>query len=763
MYHFRNLHDINLSYKRILLRVALDIPLKNGKVEEDFRIREILPTLAYLLKKNCSVVLLTWLGRPDGKVVSQYRLDPVAQRLSQLIRRPVKKVNDCIGLKVREAIFDLQPGQILMLENTRFHPEEMTAEPRFATELADGFDLEVFDAFAQSHRVHASTTGLLDYLPAVSGFLLEKELAALQGALYSPVRPLLLIIGGAKVSDKIELASKLVSRVDKILVGGACANVFLKARGEPVGKSYLADIFVNQAKIDSAKDYFQIAKKLLDKYPNKIILPQDLVASVDKKGTKTKVVDLEKEDINKDWAYYDIGPKTRKIFIKQVNRAGTILWNGPMGMFENPKFETGTASLVKAVAESEAVSLGGGGDTEQIIGKYNLAGKFSHVSTGGGAMLEFLSGKKLPALEALVQNQKNKKIWNLAPRSVVKFTAENNPYFKHRFLNLKEILGPAQKRKFGVPAANIRSKYILDAVLAAAFKERSPVIIEIAESEMDYCNLPPQRLVELIVERLPKLEKKYGYKIPLAVHGDHFKKDLTLVDQAVRAGFSSVAVDQSEYPLPYNIRITKSVVRKVHSLGVSVEGEIGEIGQAQAAKEQLVGKEVLKYVPTVAEAVDFIAKTGIDVFAGFFGNYHGRYKKPATITWQRMKAIDRAIKRRGWRVPLVLHGSSYLKTENLDPIKVYRQAIKCGCHKFNYATMLSDILKENLPSSLVKRMVKYTKSEKNWRQALGRYEKEIDKLDKKVLDQAVAEIEKHIRLMMKKAWKCSGKKKYYRL
>jgi phosphoglycerate kinase len=761
MYHFKNIHDINLSYKRVLLRVALDLPLKDGKVTEDFRIREILPTLAYLLKKNCSVVLLTWLGRPDGKVVPKYRLDPVAKRLQYLIKRPIKKINDCVGLEVRQAGFDLQPGEILMLENVRFHPEEMAADSKFAAEIADGFDLEVFDAFAQSHRVHASTTGLLNYLPTVSGYLLEKELMALQGVLHNPTRPLLLIIGGAKVSDKIELTSHLINKVDKVLVGGVYANVFLKARGEPMGKSFLSDVFVNQAK-GGKKDYLAIARDLLHKYPEKIILPEDLVAAPSAESKTTKVINLEKYDIDKDWAYFDIGPATIKLYLKQINRAATILWNGPMGMFEKPQFETGTAKLVQAVAESTAVSIGGGGDTETIIGKYDLAGKFSHVSTGGGAMLEFLSGKKLPALEALIKNQKNKALWNFTPRPVVEFNSHSNPYFRYPFLNLQKMLAPAQKYKFGVPALNIRSKYILDAVLEAAFEEHSPVILEVAESEMGYCNMYPERLMDLILERLPKLEKKYGYRVPITVHADHVKKDLAIADRAVKAGFSSVAVDQSEYPLPQNIRITKSVVRKVHSLGVSVEGEIGEIGQAQAAAGQIVGPEVLKYVPTVEEAVEFVAKTGIDVFAGFFGNYHGRYQRPATITWGRMRQIRRAFLRHGWPVPLALHGSSYLTTKEFNNTQIARQALKSGCYKFNHATILSDILKDNLPSQLVARMNRYAGGEKLWRKALAKYEKEIDKLDKKILDQAIAKIKEHVAVWMREAWKSSGKKKYYR-
>ncbi|MFA5358219.1 MAG: phosphoglycerate kinase [Patescibacteria group bacterium] len=763
MYHFKTIQDIDISYKKVLLRVALDIPLRHGKVAEDYRIRQILPTLAYLLKKNCSAVIVTWLGRPDGKVMEEYRLDPVAKRLSQLIRRPVKKVNDCVGPESQKAVFDLEPGEILMLENTRFHPEEMSADPDFTRRLADGFDIEVFDGFAQSHRVHASTTGLLDYLPTVSGFLLQKEMDALGGVLHQPSRPLTLIIGGAKVSDKIGLTANLISKADKVLIGGVCASVFIKARGQDVGQSYLADVFVNQAKKGGKKDYFAIAKFLLKKYPNKIMLPLDMIAASDKKGTKTKVVDLVTDDIPKGWSFFDIGPETVKMFAKQINRSKTVLWNGPMGMYENKKFETGTASLVKAVAGSDAVSIGGGGDTEELIGKYGLAGKFSHVSTGGGAMLEFLSGKKLPVLEAMVKNQHNIRLWRLGPKPVVAFTKENNPYFRYPFHNLKEILGPAQRNKFGVPACNIRSKYILDAVLQAAFEERSPVILEIAESEMGYCNIPPERMIDLVLERLPKLEKKFGYRVPVCLHADHMQKDLLLAERAMKAGFSSALIDQSAYPLDYNISVVRSFVQKAHPLGITIEGEIGQIGQGMSGKGQLVGKDVLTHAPSVHEAVEFISQTGVDAFAGFFGNYHGKYEKEATIVWPRIKQIDKQIKKRVWTVPIVLHGTSYLRTKDFDHIKVYHQAIKCGMHKFNYGTMLSDIFKDYLPQKLVDKMDNFAEGgEENWKKGLGHYEKEIDALDPAVLKKAVDGIKKHVKEMMKKAWYCSGKVKLYK-
>ncbi|MFA6534431.1 MAG: phosphoglycerate kinase [Patescibacteria group bacterium] len=763
MYSFKSLHDIDLSYKRVLLRVALDVPLKDGRVAEDFRIREILPTLAYLLKKNCSVVILTWLGRPDGKVVAKYRLDPVAKRLEQLIRRPVRKVNDAVGRAAKKAIFDLQPGQILMLENIRFYPGEMAAEQGLAAELADGFDYEVFDGFAQSHRVHASTTGLLNELPAVAGYSLEKELSALGGVLDQSARPLVLLIGGAKASDKIELISHLLARADKVLVGGAVATVFLKARGEAVGKSFLSDVFVNQAKAGARKDYFKLAKELLEKYHHKIILPEDLVAAAGPESRQTKIIDLEQADLPKNWGFYDIGPKTVKLYAKQFSRAGTILWNGPMGKYETRQFSAGTRQLASAVAGSSAVTLAGGGDTETVIQEEKLVGKFSHVSTGGGAMLEFLSGRRLPALEALSENQKNHKLWTASPRAAVDFTKENNPYWRVDFVNLRQILGPAIKQKFGVPALNVRSPYILDAILGAAFAERSPVIVEIAESEIGYTGISPERLVKLIVERLPKLEKKYGYKIPVALHLDHLKHDLSLATRAVKAGFSSLAIDQSEYPLPQNIKTTRAMVKRVHSLGVSVEGEIGEIGQAQAS--QMPGitlKKLLKFVPTVSEAVEFVAETGVDVFAGFFGNYHGRYNGPATITWGRMKEISRAFQKRGWAVPLALHGSSYINTKEFNRVKICQQALNCGCRKFNHATALSDILRDNLPRALVQAMIKAGGSQPaDWRKALGKFELQISRLDKKILDRATAKIQEHIQMMMREAWRSAGKGKNY--
>ncbi|MBI5621680.1 phosphoglycerate kinase [Candidatus Falkowbacteria bacterium] len=763
MYHFKNLTDVNLSYKRVLLRVALDVPLKNGRVVEDFRIREMLPTLAYLLKKNCAVVIVTWLGRPTGKPDQKYRLDPVARRLQQLIRRSVKKVDDTVGAAAREAIFDLQPGEILMLENTRFNPGELTNDPQFASALADGFALEVFDAFAQAHRVHASTTGLLDHLPAVSGYLLDKELAFLEGVFRAPDRPLVLAVGGAKVSDKIGLVASLIKKVDRVLIGGVCASVFLKAQSRAVGKSFLTDVFVNQAKRGSRQDSLAIARQLLRHYSHKIVLPVDMVAAPSITSRSTRVINIDRDTMDQRLAFYDIGPRTIKLFLRELRQAKTILWNGPMGVFEQKAFERGTAELVKAVAGSQAISIGGGGDTEEIIAKYKLAGKFSHVSTGGGAMLEFLSGKKLPALESLAQNQRTSRLWNFAPQPIVPFTAGNNPYYRYRFLNLKEILAPAAAHHFGVPACNVRSKYILDGILNAAFKEHSPVIIEIAESEMAYCGISPEHLAEMVLARLPKLEKKYGYRIPVTLHADHVRKDLTIIDRAVKAGFSSCLADQSSYPFTQNIRITKSVVRKLHSLGVSIEGEVGQIAAEVSREQQVTGlANVLKLAPSVSEAVAFVGQTGVDAFAGYFGNHHGKYAKPATIVWGHMKKISRALRRRGLAVPLVLHGTSHLTTETLNHIQVYHTAIKCGCAKFNYSTMLSDILRTHLPKSLDARMVKFAGGEAGWRKSLGAFAKEIDRLDTKILRAMTQDVEDHVRLMMREAWRSSGKAKYYR-
>ncbi|MFA6254499.1 MAG: phosphoglycerate kinase [Patescibacteria group bacterium] len=397
----------NLKGKTVLFRVAYDIPLKQkGKgwvVADDRRIAETIPTLNYLLKNQCKVVILSWLKRPGGKVVDKYRMDPVAKALSHLIKKPVKKLNDCIGPKVMAEIKKLKPGQILMLENVRFYPQEEEGNKMFAALLVQGIDLIVFDAFAQAHRVHSSTTGITKFLPTYAGFLLEKELKALSQINKNPKRPLVIVLGGAKISDKINVLQELVKIADKVLIGGGLANVFLKAQRVPIGQSFIEDVFVDKARRKKV-NFTKLAKRLLKRYKSKIILPVDLLAGnkIDEHSL-VELVDLENHEvINKRWLFLDIGPKTVANYLAEIKKAKTIFWNGPMGVFEIDKFAFGTKKVSEAVARAKATTVIGGGDTEVIAAKYKLEDKFDHISTGGGASLEFLAGKELPALKNII-------------------------------------------------------------------------------------------------------------------------------------------------------------------------------------------------------------------------------------------------------------------------------------------------------------------------------------------------------------------------
>ena len=404
---FKSIKNVkDLKGKKILYRVAYDITLtKKGKsyiVPDNRRIKETLPTIEYLLKKGASLVIMSWLKRPDGKVVKRYRMDPVARELSKLIGKPVKKVDDCIGVKVQDEINKLKPGKLLMLENVRFHKEEMTNNSKFAKQLTKGLDLIVFDAFAQSHRIHASTTGIQKYLPTYTGLLLEKEITILNKIIKNHKKPLTIVLGGAKISDKLNVLKFLVKKADYVLIGGALANVFYKAKGMPIGKSYIQDVFVDSAK-RKRLDLVKVSGKMLKK-DNNIILPVDGLAasSISEKAT-TRNITFLRDDIKSNELYLDIGPKTIRNYLDIISKSKTILFNGPMGYFEINKFSIGTRKISKAIAKSSGLTIVGGGDTENILKEYNLGNKFNHVSTGGGAMLEYLEGKTLPALKKLIK------------------------------------------------------------------------------------------------------------------------------------------------------------------------------------------------------------------------------------------------------------------------------------------------------------------------------------------------------------------------
>lgn len=383
------IRDIDLKGKRVLTRVDFNVPLADGKVADDTRIRAALPTINYMRERGAKVILVTHLGRPKG-VTESLRLDPVAVRLNEL-GVPVKKLNDCIGEEVKKAVAEMKEGDVILLENVRFYPEEEENDPKFAQELASLADIYVNDAFGTAHRAHASTEGVARLLPAVAGFLMEKEIKFFSKVLESPERPFVAVLGGAKVSDKIGVIKNLLEKVDILLIGGGMAYTFLKALGYEVGKS-ICEV-----------DKLSLAKELLDLAKEKkveIVLPVDVVIA-DKfaPDANTKVVPVSQ--IPSDWQGLDIGPQTREIFVQKVSQAKTIVWNGPLGVFEMPAFSEGTKSVGTAIANTAALKVVGGGETAEAVEKFGLADKMTHVSTGGGASLEFLEGKVLPGVAAL--------------------------------------------------------------------------------------------------------------------------------------------------------------------------------------------------------------------------------------------------------------------------------------------------------------------------------------------------------------------------
>lgn len=398
----------NLKGKKVLLRVEFNVPLsssgKNWVVADDRRIIESLPTIKYLLKNGCSIALLSWLGRPDGKVVDHLKMDPVAKHLSKLLKKPVKKLNDCVGPKVFENISKLKAGQIVMLENVRFYKEEMAEDKLFSALLTHGFDLVVFDAFGTIHRVHSSTTGITKILPSYAGLLMEKEVSELSKITSHPKKPLVVILGGAKISDKLHVLKSMLKIADKVLIGGGLANAFLKAKRIPIGKSFLEDTFVDGARRKKTSPVVQ-AKKLLKKYPEKIVLPVDMIAGNKiNQSALVEVVDFSTGGkIHKRWKFLDIGPKTIENYLAEVKKAKTIFFNGPMGVTEIDKFASGSKKLAQAVARSKAITVLGGGDTELLAQRYNLIKKYNHVSTGGGASMAFVAGETLPVLKKLIK------------------------------------------------------------------------------------------------------------------------------------------------------------------------------------------------------------------------------------------------------------------------------------------------------------------------------------------------------------------------
>lgn len=404
----KSLKDTNIKGKTVLYRSPYDIGVKrvSGKlvIKDDSRIRVTLPTIKYLLSQNCKIVILTYVGRPNGKVVDNLRTTPHAKALSKLLKHPVKHISDCVGPKVENAISKMKPKEIIMLENSRFHKEEYIDDDNFAKQLTRGSQIIVFDGFPQAHRIHSSTTGILRHLPACAGFYLEKEVKALNSLVKNPKHPLTIIIGGAKISDKIYAIQNLAKTADRILVGGAVANVFLKATGINVANSFTEDAFVDMSK-RSKLDWVKFAKKILDEHKDKIVIPTDyVIGNSIENATETATFSTETADnVPVGWAILDIGPKSAYTFAKFIKHSETVFWNGPMGLFENAKFRNGTKSVAKAISQlkKNILSVISGGDTVEAVKKYGDVNQIGYISLAGGATFEFLAGKKLRVLEML--------------------------------------------------------------------------------------------------------------------------------------------------------------------------------------------------------------------------------------------------------------------------------------------------------------------------------------------------------------------------
>ncbi len=388
----KSIEDIQVSSKKVLVRVDFNVPLnEKQKITDETRITAALPTIHYLLKNKAKVILCSHLGRPKGEVKPEFSLKPVAERLAELVDAPVRLADDVVGESARKLTAEMKDGEIVLLENVRFHKEETKNDPEFAKQLASLAEIYVNDAFGAAHRAHASTEGVAHYLPAVAGYLLYKEIDVLSNALKNPERPFLAILGGAKVSDKMGVIDNLLNIVDGLIVGGGMAYTFLKAKGYEIGKSILEE------------DKVELAKQLMQKAVSKgfkIVLPIDnIIADEFKADAKIKIV--PSEDMDKDYMGMDIGPSSRIVFANEIKKAKTVIWNGPMGVFEMEPFAEGTKAVAQAMADCDGTTIIGGGDSVAAVKMLDLSSKMSHISTGGGASLEFLEGKELPGITAL--------------------------------------------------------------------------------------------------------------------------------------------------------------------------------------------------------------------------------------------------------------------------------------------------------------------------------------------------------------------------
>lgn len=431
--------DIDVTGKRVFVRVDFNVPQDDsGKITDDTRIRAALPTINYLVKQNAKVILCSHLGRPKGVVNEKFSLAPVAARLQELLGIKVTLAKDVIGPSAKELTSSMKEGEIVLLENVRFHAEEEKNDDAFAKELASLADVYVNDAFGAAHRAHASTAGIAKYLPAVAGFLMDSEIMALTNATENAEKPLVVILGGAKVSDKIGVISALMTKANTLLIGGAMANTFLVAKGYGVGFSKYEE------------DKVAVAKEIMEKAESlnvNLVLPVDVVAGSEfSPNAKRKNFDADK--IDKDYQALDIGKKTRKLFAREIMQAKTIIWNGPMGVFEFAKFRKGTLAIAKAVAKSGAVSIVGGGDSVAAIQELGFANKVTHLSTGGGATLEFLEGSVLPGVAMLLDKEDGKKkVTTPDFEAIDKKTTERKPNSAKK----PEVKKPA-------PKATVKSK-----------------------------------------------------------------------------------------------------------------------------------------------------------------------------------------------------------------------------------------------------------------------------------------------------------------
>jgi len=389
----KTVRDIDVSGKRVLVRVDLNVPLdeETGAITDETRIRAVLPTIRYLIDRKARVILCSHLGRPEGKVVDELSLAPVARRLSEILGLPVEMAMDCIGPQVEEAVGELKEGEVLLLENLRFRPEEEKNDPDFAQALARLADIYVNDAFGTAHRTHASTVGVAKHLPAVAGFLMEQEINVMDKALNDPERPFAAIIGGAKINSKIGVLEYILEKVDSLLIAGGMSSTFLRALKYDVGQSSVKE------------DKLGLAQSLMDKAAEKgvhLLLPSDVVVA-DKFAPNARSRTVPVDNVPASWYVMDIGPRTIELFEAKLRKSKTIIWNGPVGVFEFPKFSKGTEAIADLLSGLDATTIIGGGSTAEAVVEMGLADKITHVSTGGGASLKFLEGKTLPGVAAL--------------------------------------------------------------------------------------------------------------------------------------------------------------------------------------------------------------------------------------------------------------------------------------------------------------------------------------------------------------------------